>query len=342
MFPSFTNYIKFGNGSINVTSGANTLGSMSLCSVKIPFQQYQKNTILLPKGQTDFLVTAPMMGIKTTFLVIKPKYSCSNNNSNFLKWKFQNNNNPKMTMTNILVLSGSTTNPIPPIVLDNPNLNSDIEVEILISAMGNDYLNDINAYLYLNNLLFDSISATNNIFSFYNSNNELAGTLDVSDIVNIIKVPGENRIIIDESSDHNIVLDFKTELDVLQALSAINWFLLDSVVRVLPQPIDVVSPVITYTTNIINDTLLVTLGINNYTKTNFINDTIINILDVRDGQMIAVPNNITFKKQSIVMSVLTYTEVATITLTGNYLVEINISDIAGNLTTKNITLIANV
>lgn len=338
VLPTINKNIKFNNSEINVVNGANTLSKLPLCSINIPYEQYQRLSILIPKGQIDFLLSFPMLGIKTTFIAIKPNFTCSNKANNYLKWKFQSSNDAKWSFTNILVLTGTSANPVPPILIDNPNMDCDISVDILVSAMSNDYLNDINAFLYLNELTFDNIHTYNETnsqtLSFFNSSNELAGTLDINNIVNINKVPGKNRIIIDESSENNIILDFKSDNDVLQALSAINWLLLDPATRSLPQQEDTTAPVIIFTNNVINDEIFMSLS--NYnastiTKQDFIYYTILSIIDDRDGNMVAIPNNIILKDSQMIL-------INSIVNTGIYYAEIKINDIAGNILIKNITI----
>jgi hypothetical protein len=147
-----------------------------------------------------------------------------------------------------------------------------VQLEILVSAMNNDYLNDTSALLYLDNLVFNNVHTYNEtnsgILAFYNSNNELSGTTDILDIVNVNKVPGLNRIIIDEASVNNIVLDFIDEYNALQALSAINWVLSNPGSRALPQPPATIAPVITFTPAVITNTIAIDLATYaNYTFT---------------------------------------------------------------------------
>jgi len=330
-----TKLIKFGNSDISVINGANTLSKLPLCNIKVPYEQYQRLSISIPKGQTDFLLSFPTLGIKTTFISIKPNFCCSNTGYNYLKWKFQPSNDPKYSFTSILVLTGTSQNPIPPILIDNPNTECDISVDILVSALTNDYLNDINGFLYLNNLTFDSVhtfdETNSEILSFFNSDNELTGTLNISEITNIVKLPGKNRIIIDDSSENNIILDFITENDTLQALSAINWILMDPSTRSLPQTEDLTEPVITYTNNVINNEI--TIDLNTYsiiTKQNIIDLAILSCIDDRDGNIVVMPNNITLTQNTILLNVLVNT--------GIYECEIKVSDIAGNTITNNINI----
>lgn len=341
IFQPVSKYIKINNSNINVLNGANTISTLPLCGVKMQYEQYQRLSVQIPKGQVNYVLSFPMLGIKPTFLAIIPKYcDCpGTSNLNYLKWKFELSSDPKLSFTNILVLTGTTANPITSILIDNPNPDEDIQIEILVSAMSNDYLNDIAALLYLQNLSFTNIHTYNEtnsgILSFFNSNNELTGTTDISDIINVYRVNGQNRIIIDESSVNNIVLDFSSEYHTLQALSAINWLLLDPNNRSLPQPADDVAPTINYTPMVASNAITIELTSYpsaTYTKQNFIDDAIVNAFDTRDGFFTVLQNNITFK-QGVV-------DLINIVNTGTYNAYISVSDIAGNITNEIITITA--
>lgn len=337
IFQPVQKYLKYYNTDISVVNGANTVNSMPLCGVKINYEQYQRISVQVPKGQTDFVLSFPMLGIKTTFITIKPTYCGVTPDLNYLKWKFQPSADAKWSFTSILTLTGTSDNPIPPILIDNPNPDCAVQLDILVSAMENDYLNDAAAFLYLDELTFDKVhtynETTSEILAFFNKNNELAGTLDISDIVNVSRVAGQFRIIIDESSENNIVLDFLTENDTLQALSAINWVLIDPANRFLPQTADLTSPVITYTNSVNLLTSTIDLDLSLYplstiTKQDFINAAILSVVDDRDGAMLMLPNNIVFKQGT--------TSINTILTADTYTAEITISDIAGNITTETI------
>lgn len=333
IFKPLPNYIKFGNRNLTAQSGANVLEKLSLCDIRINYKQYQKTMVTIPAGQTDYLLSFPMMGIKSTFIAIKAKYKTNNPKKNFLKWKFASSNDPHKSMTSILVFTGTASNPVGSIYLDNPSTCS-VDLEILIAGVDNDYLEDVNAFLYLDELELDAVQTFNQtntgILAFYNSDGDLVGTTDASDVVNWYKVHNMNRIVIDESTNNNIILDFKTQYDTLQTLSAINWLMLDVNNRSLPTPPDLLPPVITLTSSTLN------IDLNNYTnmvydKNQFITDAITSIIDARDGNIIAINQNIKFFDSN-------NAEVLSISSAGTFTAEITVSDIAGNLATDTVTI----
>ena len=90
IFPTIYKYINFGKQSINAVSGANTVASLPLCDIKNEFEQYQRINLQIPAGQTDFTLTFPTLGIKPTFLIIKPKYCTNDPAKKYLKWNLFN------------------------------------------------------------------------------------------------------------------------------------------------------------------------------------------------------------------------------------------------------------
>jgi hypothetical protein len=129
-------------------------------------------------------------------------------------------------MTKLMVLTGTVSNPIPSITVDNPNTDYPVALDILLATTVQDYINDESAFLYLNGLTFDKVhtfeETNSGILAFFDKDNILAGTVNISDVANVYNVPGKNRIIIDDNTLNNIILDFISINDTKQALSAIN------------------------------------------------------------------------------------------------------------------------
>lgn len=337
IFKPVSKYIKFQGSDVVVTSGANKVVDLSLCNLKISYEQYQRTRIQIPRSSVDFELNFQQLGIQTIFVAITATFCGVNPDLQYLKWKFKPSSDPKWSMTSTMILTATTSNPIPSILLDNPNPDCDVYLDILSAASINDYLNDINAFLYLNNLTFDKVhtfgETNSGTLAFFNDADVLAGTVDISDIINVVRVAGKNRLIIDESSENDIVLDFVSEYDTLQALSAINWVMLDPMNRSLPQLADTTAPVITLS-NLVDNTNTIDVDLslfaNNFTKLDFIVMAVTSIIDDRDGLLALNINNITITQNNIAYN--------TITAPGLYNATINISDIAGNTTTVNITI----
>lgn len=337
IFQPILKNIRFQNTDLKVFSGANTLSSMALCHIKVPYEQYQRVQVEIPAGQANFTISSAMLGIKTTFMAIYATYNSTDVSMNYLKWKFQPSADAKWSFTTMMMFTGTSNNPIPNILIDNPNPDATVVLDILIGALSNDYLNDSGAYIYLNGLTYDDVHTYNEVASgilaFFNSSNELVTTVDISDVVNVSRPTGQNRVVIDEASDNNIVLDFIDEYNTLQALSAINWVLLDPNTRALPTAVDSIAPIITYKPAVTMNSMVIDLSDypSNFSKSNFIAAAILSVSDNRDGAIVAIPANITFQDINL-------TDLVTIAAPGIYTVVVSISDLAGNVTTNTITV----
>ena len=337
IFQPQSNNVSFNKEGIVIKNGANELANLDMCGIKIPYKQYQKMQLLIPANASNYLLNFQILGLYITFLAILPKFSGSCTNCNFLSWNFESSNDPMHTMTSVLILTGSTNNPIENLLITNSS-ECNVTVDIMVTAMDNDYLLDAPAYIYLTDLLFTSIttygSTNSGILEFYNSAGIAAGTLNVSDIIDVRRVPNMQRIIIYSSASSNIVLDFATLYDTLQALSAISWLLEDPAARALPTTPDIIGPIITLTTNVVGGNLPVILATysNNFTIPDLITQSILSIFDARDGN---ITPTIGMFKITLLGSVYN-----TITMPGTYLVTVTATDIAGNPTVVTFNVVA--
>jgi hypothetical protein len=336
IFQPIPKFIKFRNCELSVVNGPNVVNNLNLQSVKINYEQFMRTQVQIPAGQKNFLLSFPMLGIKVTHLTIKPTYKEHKPNMNYLRWKFQSDSGNKWSMTNMMMLTATSNNPIPPILIDNPNKNEPVVLDILVAVMTQDYMNDVSAFIYLDNLTFDKVRTFNEtnsgILTFFNSADEMVGSVNISDIINISRIPTKNRIVIDESSSNNVVLDFVNDYHTRQALSAINWVIQDAAFRSLPQAPDNEGPVVTFKNTVIDGKLSIDLSLhdNTYTKQNFIDNAINVVTDARDGIIVPQINNIIFRKDNVLMH--------TIVETGTYTATITAQDIAGNQTTHDIEI----
>lgn len=333
---AFTNKaIQFGNKSINVVSGINTLAGLPLCSMKMPYDNYQRINVKIPAGAKKFVLAFPTLGITPTFLAIVPKYCGCNKTKQYLYWNFIHSSDAPNVMTTIMMLTGTTTNPIQQIVLSNPDENNPVILEILIASTGNDYLDDVTNYVYISELIYENIFVYDvGILGINDKNDNLYLTVDLNNIVNFIKVPNKNRIIIDDSTQHDIVLDFITKDDAYQTLSILNWLINNPATPATPVlPRDDDAPEIEFnpgvvaaigTPNQFMDINLINYPPNNeYDKQMFIQDTIISCIDLRDGSMHVYPVNVTFLDSDNV-------EIVSIVSPGTYKAIIKVRDIANN------------
>lgn len=328
LFPKPNKHIKLIGNNFSVVDGSSILAYIALNNVKQSFDNYQRIRVKVQPGADNFLLSYPLIGIKPVFLIILPQYCGCNTAKQYLYWKYLHSSEAYTTMTSIITLTGTSNNPIPQISIKNPDTKNAVYLDILVASMDSDYLDDMTNYVYISNIQYDSIyTYDSGILGINNEDNDLALTINISNISNIIKVPNMNRIIIDDTTLEDIVLDFIVEDDAFQVLSELNY-LLNNPLSILPLPKDITAPVITFTSNVVNNEINIQLN-NEFTKQDFINYTIDSCVDDRDGVLVINPINITLYNQH-------NQKIQSITSVGIYRAVIEIKDIANNKTNEEI------
>lgn len=341
LFPKKNKAIVVQNGMFVGVNGSCQETSISLSDISIPYNNYHRVKTIVPAGAINFALTFPLVGVKPIFMVIKPKYCGCNSALQYLYWKFIHSNDANNTMTDIMVLTGTNTNPISQILITNPDQTKDVELEILIVSSANDIYTDSEQYYFIQNLSYSSIRSINtNTIGIYDSDMTLILSVDIADINNLFK-PQQKRIVIDESTQYDVILEFINDTDANNVLSELTY-LLNNPGTVLPMPVDTTAPVITYTPLVdITDPLnkLLTLTLTGYTssiitKNIIIAESINNVTDDRDGTILVIPANVKiFDNNNI--------ELNNIIMTGTYIVKFTVKDLANNITNDQITLTVN-
>ena len=335
IFTPFVRIFKFQGSDLVGINGSNTTGRLDLCKIAIPYDQMSKETVTL-KANSEMVLKFPNLGIKLSFLAIVPNYLNKDINKNFLQYKFTSvsafTETPFYEFTQILVFTGTKNSPIPQVILKNTG-NCDVNLDILVGANDVDIVNDVEAFLYLNNLMYDNIHTFNEIASgiltFLDSDGVIVGSVDISEISNISFIQNKNRIIIDESSEKNIILDFVSLAEALQAMSALNYVMNDPNNRALPIAKDTTPPVITLVPLQPNQTtynINVYTYNNNFTKQDLLNLVVQSVIDDRDGIITLSSDNVTFSNG------------LTINNAGIYTATITAKDLAGNVSTQTVTI----
>jgi hypothetical protein len=172
--------------------------------------------------------------------------------------------------------------------------------------------------------------------------------LDISSITNI-EIQGR-FIIIDDSSLGKLYFGFVDEYTARQILSELTYLLNNISLHnveclggfTLPMPLDILGPVVNWTSSVINSTATLFLdGYNNIiTYQDLINALISSIIDDRDGMITPNQNMITVIALQYQNQTLCPPEFIpnTINQLGIYTMTVSVTDIAGNNTTISITL----
>lgn len=335
LFPA-VKYVKMYNNQFVAIDRSNIVSSINIGDIKIPYNNWNRLRTTVPAGNNNFVLSYPLIGIKPTMLVIKPDYCGCHDSKKYLYWKYLHSSEPFNTMTDLMVLTGTNTNPIPQIVLSNPDNNKSVIIDIFVVATDSDVYTDSEQYYYLQNMIYDNITSDGNgVLYIYNENNELALTVDIEDINNIFS-PQPGRIIIDDSTKQDIILDFTNPNDALQILSSL-LYLLNNPEEELPLPLDDLAPVITFT-NIVNDNEAeIEIDSDNneiITKQHLIDILILSCIDDRDGNINLNSNNVKILNND-------NNNIGAIVMPGVYNIEFKVQDIAGNETIEIVELTVN-
>jgi hypothetical protein len=350
LFGNGSNYIKFVNGELIAVDGANTMERLPLSDLRIPYKQLLKSRIVLKPGQTNYLLNFLGLGDNATFLTLKVIYDqkSKKESENYLNWSFYDSLTTVNTIGSLMVLTGNSENRIKQIYLTNPNTKYPVSIEVMIGVIDdensffNDTLNqsgttfvnlewsDIKPYI-----LGESIKVVDNL-------NSPLIYLILNNIQSIEKIG--NILIINDTSIGSVFLQFKTEFDVNQAYSLLNYILENPSVDFNNIQLDEEPPVIYWNEFVLDTNEWITLngatsgapyntldgltfsteiGLTAGMDSNLLIDLLVDYVeDNRDGLIILNENNLIINDG--------INNINEITATGSYQVTFNVSDLANN------------
>jgi hypothetical protein len=358
LFGNGFNYIKVGNGEIVAIQGSNTMERLPLSDLRIPYKQLLKSRIILKPGETNYLLNFLGLGDNATFLAMKVIYDpkSKKESENYLTWSFYDNLTTVNTIGQLMVLTGNSENRIKQIYLTNPNTKYPVSIEVMIGVIDdensffNDTLNqsgtsfvnlewsDIKPYI-----LGESIKVVDNL-------NSPLIYLILNNIQSIEK--SGNILIINDTSLGSIFLQFKTEFDVNQAYSLLNYILENPNINFENILADEEPPIIYWNEFVLDTNEWITLdgatagapyntldgltfsteiGLTAGLDSNLLIDLLVDYVeDNRDGLIMLSENNLVINDG--------VNNINEITATGSYQVTFNVSDLATNELTATMNL----
>jgi hypothetical protein len=358
LFGNGFNYIKVGNGEIVAIQGSNTMERLPLSDLRIPYKQLLKSRIILKPGETNYLLNFLGLGDNATFLAMKVIYDpkSKKESENYLTWSFYDNLTTVNTIGQLMVLTGNSENRIKQIYLTNPNTKYPVSIEVMVGVIDdensffNDTLNqsgtsfvnlewsDIKPYI-----LGESIKVVDNL-------NSPLIYLILNNIQSIEK--SGNILIINDTSLGSIFLQFKTEFDVNQAYSLLNYILENPNIDFNNIQADEEPPAIYWNEFVLGTTEWITLdgatagapystldgltfsteiGLTAGLDSNLLIDLLVDYVeDNRDGLIMLSENNLVINDGT--------NNINEITATGSYQVTFNVSDLATNELTATMNL----
>lgn len=230
LFGNDNNYIKVGNGEFIAVEGSNISDKLLLSDLRMPYKQILKGKILLKEGQINYLLNFLGLGDNATFLAIKAKYNSGSviEQDNFIEWSYLDDITNKFTFSQLLVLTGNSTNRIKQLYLTNPNTKYNVYLEIMIGVIDYEtsyFVNDSQNSSTFNNLTLNSIKT-----HIQGESIVIIDTYERPSIyITLSHMESMERIgsilLINDSSLGDIYLHFKTEYDCVQAQSLLNYIL---------------------------------------------------------------------------------------------------------------------
>ena len=199
----------------------------------MPYKQLLKSRVILRAGQVNYLLNHLGLGDNATFLAIKTIFNPKSviEADNYINYSFYDDLTKVYTFAQMMVLTGNSTNRIKQLYLTNPNSKYDVQLEVMIGIIDdnysffNDTLNqsgtsftgleytDIASYIVGESIVINDKSSPVKPLIYILLNN-----------IQSIEKTG-SIIIIDDSSLGTIFLQFLTENDAFQAQSLLNYVL---------------------------------------------------------------------------------------------------------------------
>lgn len=259
-------YIKFLNGDIVAIEGPNVLERLITTTLRIPYAQVLKGRIILKAGQIGYLMNHLGLGDNATFLAIIAKYDTKsvNEEDNYLEWYYSDNTGSVRYMDQIMILTGNSTNRIPQLYFNNPNTSYNVQLDIMVAVIDDNYsfFTDTTNQTGLSFFDLECNSTTNCIETFvtdesiviYDTNTPRKALVYLTlTSISSINITGD-LVVIDERTLGKIYLDFVTDADAKQAFSLINYVMKTegAVIQSLNPIMDIYPPII-YLYNNVND-----------------------------------------------------------------------------------------
>jgi len=360
LFGPRSQFIKADGGNLIAVEGVNVVEKQMLSDLRIPYKQVLRSRIILKPGQVNYLLNFLGLGDNVTFLCIKSTYAPKSTiePDNYVMWSYYNDFYRTYNFSQLMILTGNSTNRIQQIYLTNPNANYPVTLDVMTAVIDDQYsfFNDVvnqtgRSFVGLQYTDIHTYIIGQSIV--INDKSDPPRPLIFITLVNIENVDRIGDILtIDDSSLGPVFLQFLTDFDAMQANSLINYIMNNPTQDIdeLNPVVDLIPPVVffnskflpygdyialngstasvpynsaeglTYSTNV---TLSSYTASNTITKLNVLTGLVNMVTDNRDGIISLTSSN-------ILVSDSIGNNYNTISATGSYIVTFNFTDIAGN------------
>ena len=233
--------IKVWNCSYIAVEGPNMTGNISLEDIAIPYTSQYRSRLVLNAESTDQPLLYGFLGQEVTFLMIKVTYDQEHDQYyRYEKEKYNityyyENEDTLRPIGRLLTLTGSDTNKIPQIYLNNP-YEYEVVLDVLMATLEQDDISVSQTQTTSFANLYYSNVVSNESFIYgvpYTGSSQLVVLNNESNPVLYIPYSNISATELDISSkkitittivnDQDIVLKFLTDFDTYQAYSRISW-----------------------------------------------------------------------------------------------------------------------
>lgn len=355
LFGPSSQFIKTNGGDFIATEGASTREKMVLSDLRIPYKQIIKGRVILKPGQSNYPLNHLGLGDNATFLSLKVSYNPKSKFEfdNYIQWNYFDDFSKMYPISNLLVLTGNSTNRIKQIYLSNPNPNYPVSIDAMIAVIDDNtsiFTDTVNQTgLSFNNLKYTDIKTHIVGESIVIYSNDLIPVpicyITIDDLKQATITKNSKIITISDISIGSIYLDFVNTQNAVQAYSLIEWVrnTPNAIIQDLNPVEDNIDPIIKFTNIVymvdsttysipydssITTTFSATMSFGIYASNSVISKSVLanNLIDeVKDNR----DDNVNIDGNSILI----YdgiNELTSIVTTGVYSIHFNIMDNAEN------------
>lgn len=351
--------IKLYDCSFIAIEGPNMKGKLNLEGMEIPYESFYVSQLILNQNAQDQPIIYGFLGEEITFLMVRARYMPLDPNwqletKQYIEYYYDDEPTTIRHMSQLMILTGNSTNRIPQIFFNNPNSSYKVYLEILAANLAQTDLtsSQYTSYtatgsfsgLYWNSIISDIIaysiptSTGSTELKVLDINGNPLAIIPYNNIRTITKIDG-NTLLIGLDTEEKIKLIFLSEYNCDQANSRINWALKSNRYRTLTKTspaLDTESPVFSWNDVLTGSTTGITSGTTTlYLLESGITYSAITIKEVFiSGITDNVDGDISIYDTTVEMYALNdIVPVTAITNLGIYSIVFSIKDLANNLTT---------
>lgn len=264
-----------------VIEGPNMKGKLTLEGLEIKYDSFYLSQLTLNVASSDQPLMYGFLGDSVTFLMVRAKYmpldpNWATETDQYIQYYYDDDPGQIRTMSQLLVLTGNSTNRIPQIFFNNPSSKYKVYLEVLMANLPQSNLTNLQQYaqsssfngLYYNSIVSDVVnyitptSTGSTELQILDINSIPVLVIPYTNIMSVLKV-NTTTLIIGLDTEEKVKLEFLSEFNCDQANSRINWVLESQRYRILTKTnptIDTTSPVISWNDILTGSTTGITSG----------------------------------------------------------------------------------